>query len=217
MLRFVFKISLIALVSWVMILMNNSHHEVEARAKEFWEVEEARAQTYKEVDVAKAEEIESEIEEDESLGCSLPKVFDWTNDDQQVKWERVLGYCEDIEIQAKRRNLDPYLVAAVIWWESGGDPNVISSSGAVGLMQVMPSDGLAGEHPCKCFSDRPLTNDLKEPSFNIGSGTGVLRFFINKYGSLRNGLMHYGPANVGFYYADRILDLHSKIQNETGS
>ncbi|MFZ2664562.1 MAG: transglycosylase SLT domain-containing protein [Patescibacteria group bacterium] len=44
--------------------------------------------------------------------------------------------------------LDPTTLAVLIFWESGGDPNALSSDGAVGLMQVMPRDGVAATFQC---------------------------------------------------------------------
>ena len=54
----------------------------------------------------------------------------------------VRQWCSLIERHAAKQNLDPNLVAAVILEESGGDAQVYSKSGAVGLMQVMPNDGI---------------------------------------------------------------------------
>ena len=43
-----------------------------------------------------------------------------------------------IEPAAAKYELDPNLVAAVIWAESSGDPKAVSTKGAQGLMQLMP-------------------------------------------------------------------------------
>ena len=40
---------------------------------------------------------------------------------------------------ARRHGLDPGLVMAVAWWESGWDMSQVSSTGAVGMMQVDPA------------------------------------------------------------------------------
>lgn len=42
---------------------------------------------------------------------------------------------------AKRRNVNPLLVAAIVRAESAFDPSAVSSKGARGLMQIMPSTG----------------------------------------------------------------------------
>ncbi len=42
---------------------------------------------------------------------------------------------------AEEFSLDPYLVATVIWAESHYNETIVSSSGAVGLMQIMPETG----------------------------------------------------------------------------
>ena len=105
------------------------------------------------------------------------------------------------------------LVAAVILQESGGDPQAYSHSGAVGLMQVMPRDGLATSFMCKngpCFSDRPTIKELEEPEYNILYGTQLLSKLVQYHGSLREGLKSYGPKDVGYYYADIVLGIYQQ-------
>lgn len=47
---------------------------------------------------------------------------------------------ESIQRAAAKRNLDPYLITAIIRQESGFEPTVVSNAGAVGLMQIMPNE-----------------------------------------------------------------------------
>ncbi len=58
-------------------------------------------------------------------------------------WQQAypLGFFESIETEARRNGIDPFLVAAVIREESGFNPEAISRTGALGLMQVMPYTG----------------------------------------------------------------------------
>jgi len=53
----------------------------------------------------------------------------------------VRQWCNWIDNYAQAQNLDPNLIAAVILEESGGNAQAYSSSGAVGLMQIMPRMG----------------------------------------------------------------------------
>ena len=48
---------------------------------------------------------------------------------------------------AQQYNLDPNLVATVMQIESCGDPQAISSAGAMGLFQVMPFHFLSSDDP----------------------------------------------------------------------
>ena len=99
--------------------------------------------------------------------------------------------------------------------ESGGHPEVISESGAVGLMQVMPNDGIAASFLCAngpCFAGRPSTQELLDPGFNINFGTKMLAGLVEKYGSTRDALTAYGPYDVGYGYADLVLAIYDSIR-----
>jgi len=122
---------------------------------------------------------------------------------------------ELIERNAEKYQLDPDLIASVIIQESGGDPSAYSSSGAVGLMQVMPRDGIAagficGDHPC--FESRPEINELENPEFNIDYRSHLLKDLLDKYGSWREALRAYGPMDMGYQYADIVLSIYSNSQ-----
>jgi hypothetical protein len=122
--------------------------------------------------------------------------------------EKIRRWCDLITKFARQNNMDPDLIAALIWQESGGDPDAYSRSGAVGLMQVMPRDGLAASFMCvngPCFASRPTISDLKDPKFNIKYGTGMLAGLVKKYGNLREALKYYGPMDAGYTYADKVL------------
>ena len=55
-------------------------------------------------------------------------------------------------------------------------------------------------------------NELYDPEFNISYGTRMLSNLNNKYSNLRDALMAYGPANVGYYYADIVLGLYESYK-----
>lgn len=127
--------------------------------------------------------------------------------------QKVQRWCGLITQYGKKHNLPPDLLAALILQESGGNPDAYSRSGAVGLMQVMPRDGLAASFMCvngPCFADRPSTQELKDPEFNIAYGARMLAGLVKKTGSYREALKSYGPMNVGYYYADIVLNLFQR-------
>ncbi len=147
--------------------------------------------------------------------CPLAKTIPGATPGRQEKWERTRSYCDLIMRASEKYILNPHLLAALIWWESGGDPLAYSTAGAVGLMQVMPKDGLAAKSMCKngpCFSNRPTIEELEVPKFNIDYGSGYLAYRIKNEGSLRDGLKGYGPRNVDYYYADIILKLYEDLK-----
>jgi len=123
----------------------------------------------------------------------------------------ILQWCDLISRYAQNRGLEPNLVAAMMLQESGGDPLAYSNSGAVGLLQVMPRDGIASSFMCKngpCFTNRPSIEELQNPEFNVEYSTGMMANLIEKYGNVRDALKAYGPMDVGYYYADKILRIY---------
>lgn len=133
-----------------------------------------------------------------SSPCSLSQQFPGS----------IRQWCSLIDLYATDKGLPPGLVAAVMLEESGGNPQAFSASGAVGLMQIMPRDGVAASFQCNsgpCFASRPNTDQLLDPGFNISYGTNMLAGLVQKYGSIRDGLLHYGPIDVGYEYADIVM------------
>jgi len=125
------------------------------------------------------------------------------------QWKTVIEDCSE------KYQMDPNLIAAVMLQESGGSPQVISISGAVGLMQVMPRDGAAAAFMCgeqACFSNRPTISELYDPEFNIDYGTRMLAGLVKKEGSIRQALYRYGPMDVGYSYAEIILSIYESNQ-----
>jgi len=136
----------------------------------------------------------------ETKACTLPTSYP----------QDVLQWCDLIEDSAQEAGLPAALIAAVILQESGGDPLAYSSSGAVGLMQVMPRDGIAAEFMCvngPCFASRPTIEELQDPAYNIAYGSQMLAGLYAKYGSYREALFHYGPMNIGYHYADLVIKI----------
>ena len=153
-----------------------------------------------------AEQDEAPAEDRDDSDCSVSSSFP----------DSVSQWCGLISRYANEHGLDPDLIAAVIVQESGGNPDAYSHSGAVGLMQVMPRDGLAAGFMCvngPCFGSRPSMSELYDPEFNVSYGTGMLSGLIARRGSVRDGLMAYGPANVGYYYADKVLAIYENNRN----
>lgn len=141
----------------------------------------------------------------ETSSCSLPESYP----------EKIRQWCHLIENSARDTGLPANLIAAVMLQESGGDPVIYSSSGAVGLMQVMPRDGLAAEFMCingPCFASRPTIKELLEPPFNVAYGSQMLADLNVKHGSYREALFRYGPINMGYYYADLVLKIWENYQ-----
>lgn len=69
-----------------------------------------------------------------------------------------------------RHGVNPYLVMGLAWHESGWQSSVVSSAGAVGIMQVMPATA-AVDGPWLLQRDV----NLYDPGDNIDLGTAILK------------------------------------------
>ncbi|MGI9185224.1 MAG: lytic transglycosylase domain-containing protein [Solirubrobacteraceae bacterium] len=112
-----------------------------------------------------------------------------------------LQYQDVIRQQADAKQLDPALIAAVIYAETKFDPST-SSAGAEGLMQILPQTAtfLAHRSGATAFT----TADLATPRVNIAYGSYYLRYLLDEYhGSRLLALAAYngGEANVNHWLA----------------
>ncbi|MCI6859965.1 MAG: lytic transglycosylase domain-containing protein [Clostridia bacterium] len=90
-------------------------------------------------------------------------------------------------------NLDPNLIFAVIKAESDFDPNVVSKSGACGLMQIMPATAkyMIEQYDLNCSLD-----DLFLPKVNIEIGSQYLRYLLDKYKNLDDVIVAYNAGET---------------------
>lgn len=107
-----------------------------------------------------------------------------------------------IRQQAKKKQLDPALIAAVIYAESKFRDST-SSAGARGLMQILPSTAkfIAKRSGGTAFVDK----DLATPQVNISYGSYYLRYLIARYGGnegLAVAAYNAGEANVDKWLTD---------------
>ncbi|MBI5608957.1 MAG: lytic transglycosylase domain-containing protein [Deltaproteobacteria bacterium] len=79
-------------------------------------------------------------------------------------------YAVEIAQAAARYHLPVHLVRAVMMVESGGNPNVQSNKGAIGLMQLLPATAKALG-----------VDDVHDPAQNIMGGARFLRVLANKF------------------------------------
>jgi soluble lytic murein transglycosylase len=112
-----------------------------------------------------------------------------------------LEHAGAIRAGAARYDLDPALVAAVVYAESKFDEHAVSSQGAVGLMQVLPetAEQIAGESGGVTFT----TEDLEDPRINVRYGSYYLRQALDAYdGDVRAAVASY---NAGMGAVDEWL------------
>ena len=110
-----------------------------------------------------------------------------------------LSYASAIARYSSAADVDPYLVAAVVNVESSFRPDVVSSAGAVGLMQVVPSTAqpIARDAGIKGKMDVAA---LSDPDTNIRIGTLYLAELLARYsGDVKLALAAY---NAGMGNAD---------------
>ncbi|MBC1549298.1 lytic transglycosylase domain-containing protein [Listeria sp. FSL L7-1434] len=113
------------------------------------------------------------------------ELTDWNNYQiKPISAENEGKYSDLIKTAAAKYGVPEALIKRVIQVESNYNPNVVSSAGATGLMQLM-----AG-------------SNRTDPATNIDAGTKELAGYIKKYdGDLRLALAAYnaGPGNVRKY------------------
>jgi soluble lytic murein transglycosylase-like protein len=95
---------------------------------------------------------------------------------------------------ARRHDVDPKLVHAVIRQESGYDPFAVSSKGAMGLMQLMPAT-----------ADRFGVQNIFDPAENVRGGVLYLRHLLDRYNG--DSALSLAAYNAGEGAVDRYGDI----------
>jgi soluble lytic murein transglycosylase len=126
---------------------------------------------------------------------------------------------------AQNYHLDPALLAAVIYQESGFEAEAESPSGAIGLMQLLP--GTAKGIALRTGGNGFRVADLYDPEINVRYGAWYLRHLLDKYGRVEVALAAYngGQGNVDRgvryeeteAYVERVLDLRELYRRAYGS
>jgi soluble lytic murein transglycosylase len=113
---------------------------------------------------------------------------------QRVRYP--LKYEQIVRGHARNYQLDPALLAAVIYQESKFRSNAKSDSGAIGLMQLQP--GTAKGIAIRTGGSRFQTSDLYNPEINVRYGSWYLRHLLDKYEDEETALAAYnaGQRNV---------------------
>jgi soluble lytic murein transglycosylase len=139
-----------------------------------------------------------------------------------------------IRQQASEKQLDPAMIAAVIYAESRFRDQE-SHAGALGLMQITPETAQVIERLSggKTF----VTSDLSDPEINISYGSYYLRYLLNRYdgnevaalaaynagtGNVdRWGGSNLQEADIGFpetrAYVDEVLDKQHDYRDQYAS
>ena len=86
---------------------------------------------------------------------------------------------------------------SVAWQESGWQQSVVSGSGAVGVMQLLPS---TGEWVAGSILGAPV--DVSDTASNVRAGVRLLRHYLDRYGGNKD------LALAAYYQGQAATDLH---------
>jgi len=90
-----------------------------------------------------------------------------------------LEYSEYVYKYAEENDIDPYLIFSIIKAESNFERNIESSSGAIGLMQLMEATAI--EMANEIGEDVVVKEALYNPEINIKIGTKYYAYLIKRY------------------------------------
>jgi soluble lytic murein transglycosylase-like protein len=153
------------------------------------------------------------------LAAAVEPVPAIVGDDVRVRpdhpYSRALVHKILVEAAA-RHQVDPKLVLALSFWESGWDQSRTSDTGAVGLMQVEPATA-AEAGPALLGRDV----NIDDPYDNADVGVAILRQDLQAFNTPEQALAAYyqGPTSLradGMYpdtqqYVEGILDLATRM------
>ncbi|HYM51982.1 MAG TPA: LysM peptidoglycan-binding domain-containing protein [Candidatus Dormibacteraeota bacterium] len=102
-----------------------------------------------------------------------------------------------IVAEADAQGVPPALALAVAWQESGWQQGVVSSAGAIGIMQLIPA---SGTWVAQSMLGEPV--DLYDAGSNVRAGVRLLRHYLDRYGGDR------WLALAAYYQGQTAADRH---------
>jgi len=121
-----------------------------------------------------------------------------------------------VERVAAKHQLDPDLVRAVILFESAGDPEAVSSKGAIGLMQLLPTTA----------ADYGITR-LRDPESNLEAGCrhlarlsgkmeGDLELTLAAYNAGEGAVARFGGVPAYTETRDYVRKILARLERDSG-
>lgn len=109
-----------------------------------------------------------------------------------------LGWWTTIQEEAKRNNIDPYLITGLIRQETIFNPSAVSRANAMGLMQLLPSTGRSVAKRYSLGGGAISSADLFNPILNIQLGTAYVAEQVRQFGRFEYVAAAYngGPSRV---------------------
>ena len=115
--------------------------------------------------------------------------------DTIYRWVFPEKYHSIVTKYAKQYSVPEELVFAIIKVESNFDPSVVSSAGAMGLMQMLPS---TYEWLTTKLGDNYSKDDLYDPETNIRYGTYYLQYLYSRFGTWEKAIIAYNWGEGNF-------------------
>jgi len=134
----------------------------------------------------------------------------------QLSEDDIGRIAENILIWSEERNLDPYLVLALMWQESLFNPHVVGTIGERGLMQM---SGVAIQELNETYGTKYLYEALFDIGHNIQAGTHYLYYaftYPREYDEFTAVARYRTPYDIerSYWYATQVLAKKREILEE---
>lgn len=144
------------------------------------------------------------------------------NPDSTIDWHKVslnlTSYSDAVKQAAKLNNIDPALVRALIHAESAFNAKAVSSKGAQGLMQLMPSTAKELGVDNALNADQNIAGGTKYLAQLLQQFNGDIKLATAAYNAGPNAVKKYNgipPYTETKVYVERIGILHRRYKNSS--
>lgn len=123
-----------------------------------------------------------------------------------------------LDYWASRYNVPPEMIKALTWWESGWNNNAISSAGAIGIGQLLPStadfvaDVLIGEELNPYAVDDNIRMTARFVRYLLDETSNDRRLTLASYYQGLFAVRRYGIYNISIPYVNGILALQDRFR-----